>query len=87
MFRLVTSSNFIGKRSLYVWPSKNISEVVKTKTTENELRSEPRIYGVKISQHADRCYGISVRHTGHFRLKDYEEIDFEVKSVKLVRRT
>ena len=51
-----------------------------------ECVPEPKIYGVKISQDGDKCYGITVRHTGHFKLSDYDELSFEVNSVKLVRR-
>lgn len=53
---------------------------------ESEHLSEPRIYGVKITPDEDKAYCISVRHTGDFNLRDYEELDFEVSSVKLVRK-
>jgi hypothetical protein len=67
---------------LYNAIKKKLSEVVKTQNTQ----LEPRIYGVKISQDGDLCYCISVKHTGHFNLRDYEELDFEVKSVRLVKK-
>jgi len=54
--------------------------------TELENLSEPKIYGVKISQDENQCYCISVRHTGAFRLADYEELEFQVTSARLVRR-
>jgi len=56
--------------------------VIKTKSIENE----PRIYGVKIYHDGDGCYGFIWKHTGQFTLKDYQELELEVKSVKLVRR-
>jgi len=45
------------------------------------------IYGVRISVY-DRggSYGLCFRHTGDFRLNDYEELDLEVKSARLVKR-
>ena len=47
--------------------------------------SEPKIFGVKL--HLDNgCYRFSFRHTGDFRLNDYEELDLEVMSAKLVKR-
>ena len=48
---------------------------------------EPRIYGLKISQDPGGGFRISVRHSGFFSLKDYEELDLEVKSARLVQRT
>ena len=44
------------------------------------------IHGVNITQHAPGCYSISVRHSGPFRLDDYETLDLEVKSARLVKR-
>ena len=61
-------------------------EVIKTQKTELERLPEPKVYGVKITQDGDKCYCISVKHTGEFRLSDYEELEFEVKSARLVRR-
>jgi hypothetical protein len=54
--------------------------------TELEDVPEPKIYGVKISQDENQCYCISVRHAGDFCLADYEELEFEVTSARLVRR-
>ena len=48
---------------------------------------EPRIYGLKISQDPGGGFRISVRHSGFFSLKDYEELDLEVKSARLVRKS
>ena len=50
------------------------------------MQPEPRIYRVKIAPDGDKAFCISVRHTGNFNLRDYEELDFEVASVKLVRK-
>ena len=50
------------------------------------MKTKPEIHGVKIYHYGDGCYGFSVRHTGTFRLRDYEELDLEVKSARLVRR-
>ena len=60
--------------------------MIKTQNAELELLAEPRIYGVKISLDGDKSYCISVKHTGHFNLRDYEELELEVKSARLVRR-
>ena len=62
-------------------------EVIKTQNTEVECLAEPKICGVKISQDGDKCYCISVRHTGNFKLSDYDELDIEVKSAKLTQRS
>jgi len=48
--------------------------------------SNVKIYQVKICQDTNGCYSFSVRHTGHFKLCDYEEIELEVRSAKLVER-
>jgi hypothetical protein len=45
-----------------------------------------KIYGVKISQDENECYTFSIQHTGQFNLRDYEKLEFEVKSARLVRR-
>lgn len=55
-------------------------------TSELESVSEPKIYSVKICQDGCKHYAISVKHTGEFRLSDYDELEFKVKSAKLVRR-
>lgn len=47
---------------------------------------EPRILEVKITQDGNKCYSISVKHTGRFRLSDYDEVEFEVISAKLTKR-
>ena len=59
-------------------------EVVKTECMELDRLREPKICGIKISQDAGGCFCISVRHSGTFNLKDYKELDLEVKSAKLV---
>ena len=46
-----------------------------------------KIYGVKISQDDSGCFTFSVQHTGQFNLSDYETLDFEVNSTRLVRRS
>ena len=66
---------------------KDLMEVVKTECMELDRVREPEIYGVKITLDAGGCYCISVRHAGHFRLKDYEELDLEVKSARLVQKS
>ena len=48
--------------------------------------SRPKIYRVKIFHHGKGCYSFSFRHTGDFRLNDYEELDFAVIDARLVRR-
>jgi hypothetical protein len=48
--------------------------------------SKPRIFGVKITQDGNKCYCISVKHTGRFCLSDYDALEFEVASAKLVKR-
>ena len=66
--------------------SKTFMDVIKTESTELAHLPEPKIYGVRISQDANGCFCISVRHTGPFRLMDYELLDFETKSVRLVKK-
>jgi len=51
-----------------------------------EHSSEPRIFGVKIYQEENGAYSFTVRHSGLFRLGDYEELELEVKSARLVKR-
>jgi len=48
--------------------------------------SDVKIYRVKICQDTNGCYSFSVRHTGHFELRNYEEIVLQVHSAKLIRR-
>jgi hypothetical protein len=48
--------------------------------------ADPKIYGVKISRDENQCFCISVRHTGDFSLADYEELEFQVTSARLVKR-
>ena len=45
-----------------------------------------RIVGVKINQPSVGQYSLSFRHLGDFRLGDYEELDLEVVSARLVKR-
>jgi hypothetical protein len=75
----VTSSSVRRKRSLAIQMP---TEVIKTKSTQ----LKPRIYGVTIHQEGNGAYAISVRHAGPFRLKDYDVLEFEVSSARLVRR-
>lgn len=60
--------------------------MIGLQATEIENLEEPKIYGVRIYQEND-AYCIAVRHTGEFRLKDYDELDVEVKSARLTRRS
>ena len=53
---------------------------------EHDKLSDTTIYGLKIHQPEPGCYSLSFRHAGDFRLADYEELDFEVVSARLVRR-
>jgi len=61
-------------------------EVIKAQSAKLEHQSEPRIYRVKIIQDAGGGFCISVTHTGRFRLKDYEVLEFEVESARLVKK-
>lgn len=47
---------------------------------------ETRIHGLKICQEGSGSFSICVRHSGAFELIDYDEIEVEVKSARLVRR-
>ena len=49
--------------------------------------SDVKIHRVKIYQETNGCYSFSVRHTGRFKMSDYEEIVLQVRSARLVRRT
>jgi hypothetical protein len=55
-------------------------------SVEVDQLGEPKIYGVKIYQEGNGCYSFSVRHSGPFRLEDYDELEVEVKSARLVRK-
>jgi hypothetical protein len=70
------------------FPSLQDSEMQMVAMGDNESiqTEQPKIYGVKIVQDGDKCYCISVRHTGEFRLADYRELEFGVSSVRLVKR-
>ena len=46
-----------------------------------------KIYGVKISQDDYGCYTFSIQHTGQFNLRNYEKLELEVKSTRLVKRS
>ncbi len=54
--------------------------------SEFEPITEPKIYRVKITQDGYKCYDISVRHSGVFRLSDYDELEFDVSAARLVRK-
>ena len=60
--------------------------MIKTQSVKLEHPSEPRIYRLKIIQDAGGGFCISVTHTGRFRLKDYEVLELEVESAKLVKK-
>ena len=66
--------------------SKKTAEVIKTQSAKLDNQSEPRIYRVKILQDASGGFCISVTHTGYFRLRDYEVLEFEVESARLVKK-
>lgn len=61
-------------------------KVVKTEFETYNRSRKTRIHGINITQHTPGCYCISVRHTGPFSLDDYETLDLEVKSARLVKR-
>ena len=60
--------------------------VVKTEFETYDRSEKTRIHRVNITQHTPGCYSISVRHSGPFRLDDYETLEIEVKSARLVKR-
>jgi hypothetical protein len=64
----------------------NFTEVIKMQSAKLKQLHQPRIYGLKIFQDPGGGFRISVRHSGFFSLKDYEELDLEVKSARLVRK-
>ena len=61
-------------------------EALRREYNELESISDPKIYSVKICQDGSKHYAFSVKHTGEFKLSDYDELEFEVKSARLVRR-
>jgi hypothetical protein len=61
-------------------------EVMQMQTTESDTPAEPTIHGVTIVQEGNGGYSFTVRHTGHFRLQDYEELELAVSSARLVKR-
>ena len=67
-------------------PLTNCLEVIKIRCTKRDSLDKVKIYGVKISQDVSGCYTFSVKHTGQFNLGDYEKLEFEVKSARLVRK-
>ena len=62
------------------------TEVVKTEPETHDPSGKTRIHGINITQHTPGCYCISVKHTGPFSLRDYEQLDLEIKSARLVKR-
>ena len=48
--------------------------------------SDPNIQTVKIFYNGDGCYQFSIQHEGIFNIKNYGEIELEIKSVKLTRK-
>jgi hypothetical protein len=57
-------------------------EVVKT----SGILDKPKIFGLKICREDSGCYSFSIRHSGEFNLREYEKLEFEVKSAKLIRK-
>lgn len=55
-------------------------------TVECEKPREPRIFGLKIVQPVRGCYKLKFEHVGDFTLGDYEELELEVISSRLVKR-
>jgi len=55
-------------------------------TTKLDHLGPGKIFGVRIYQEGNGCYSFSVKHSGPFRLQDYEELELEVKSARLVRK-
>lgn len=53
---------------------------------KNDPLDKVKIYGVKILHDDNGCYTFSIQHTGQLNLRDYEKLDLEVKSARLVRR-
>jgi hypothetical protein len=64
----------------------NCLEVIEMHCTKLGSLDKVKIYDVKISQDDSGCYTFSVKHTGQFNLGDYEKLEFEVKSARLVRK-
>ena len=62
-------------------------EVIKIHYEKIDAMDKVKIYGVKISQDDSGCFTFSVQHTGSFNLKNYQKLELEVKSAKLVRKT
>jgi len=51
-----------------------------------EQKGEPTIHGVTIVQEGNGGYSFRVQHSGEFRLQDYEVLEFQVRSARLVRQ-
>jgi len=58
-------------------------EVIRMQIEESY---EPQIYGVKIYNDGKGGHHFSFRHTGQFKLGDYEQLDLEIASARLVKR-
>ena len=52
----------------------------------NPMLDKVKIVGVKIYYDGSGCYTFSIQHTGVFNLRNYERLELEVKSAKLVKR-
>ena len=65
----------------------NCLEVIKIHGDRIDSVDKAKIFGVKISQDGNDCYTFSVQHTGPFNLRDYEKLELEIKSAKLVRKS
>jgi hypothetical protein len=61
-------------------------DVIKMQIAEHKKSSQPKIYRVKIYQTERGGYSFSFRHTGDFKLNDYDELDFEVVASRMVKR-
>ena len=46
----------------------------------------PQIHRLRICQDGQGSYSMSFTHTGQFRLLDYEEVELEVLSARLIKR-
>ena len=61
--------------------------MIKIHYEKIDTMDKVKIYGVKISQDDSGCYAFSVQHTGSFNLEDYEKLELEIKSAKLVQKS
>ena len=45
-----------------------------------------KIYGIKITRESTGCYGFSIKHSGPFKLSDYDELELRANAVKMIPR-